>query len=283
MKSIEIDLISRHNNRKFKADARFKNDGKSKPVILFNHGFKGFKDWGPFNLIADKFAEAGFVFIKMNFSHNGISAKNSSEFTDLEAFAKNNFCIELDDTGVLIDYLFSDQCVIPSTEIDLDSIYIIGHSRGGASAILKANEDDRIKRLVTWAAVNNLGAWHSKEELDYWKKNGRIYIHNARTNQQMPMDYQLVENFEANKGRLQVPDAVATMRIPMLSIHGSADPTVPVSAVHEIQTWNPNAKIEIIEGAGHTFGGTHPFEGSTLPDDLKKVIGVTVEFYKSIS
>lgn len=282
MKHIDINLTSRHHNRKFKADARFKSDGNSKPVILFNHGFKGFKDWGPFNIISEKFAEAGFIFIKMNFSHNGISSENENDFTDLEAFAKNNFSIELDDTGVLVDYLFSDACEIPSNEIDLDRLCLMGHSRGGASAILKANEEPRIKKLVTWAAVNNLGAWHSKEELDYWKKNGRIYIHNARTNQQMPMDYQLVENFKANKERLQVPEAVATMQIPMLSIHGSDDPTVPVSVVKEIQSWNPNAKIEIIEGAGHTFGGTHPFEGTILPGDLEQVVGLTLDFFKSL-
>lgn len=280
MKRIDITLTSTHNNRKFMADARFKNDGKSKPVIVFNHGFKGFKDWGPFNIIADKFAEAGFIFVKMNFSHNGITPEKPNDFADLEAFAKNNFCIELDDTGVLLDYLFSEECEIPSGEIDLGKLYLMGHSRGGASAILKANEDRRIKKLVTWAAVNNLGAWHSKEELDYWKKNGRIFIHNARTNQEMPLDYQLVENFVENKNRLQVPDAVENLQIPMLSIHGSDDPTVPVSAIHEIQTWNPGAKIEIIEGAGHTFGGTHPFEGIKLPSDLEKVVGLTVIFFK---
>lgn len=281
MKRIDIDLISKHGNRKFMADATFKNDGIAKAIIIFNHGFKGFKDWGPFNIIANKFAEAGFVFVKMNFSHNGITPDKPNEFADLEAFANNNFCIELDDTGVLIDYLFSEECAIPSGEINLDNLYLMGHSRGGASAILKANEDRRIKKLVTWAAVNNLGAWHSKEELDYWKENGRIFIHNARTNQQMPLDYQLVENFKANKDRLQVPEAVENIKIPMLSLHGSKDPTVPVSAVREIQSWNPNAKIEIIEGAGHTFGGTHPFEGSELPDELKKVVDVTIEFYKT--
>lgn len=101
MKRIDITLTSTHNNRKFMADARFKNDGKSKPVIVFNHGFKGFKDWGPFNIIADKFAEAGFIFVKMNFSHNGITPDKPNDFTDLEAFANNNFCIELDGKSVV--------------------------------------------------------------------------------------------------------------------------------------------------------------------------------------
>ncbi|MCK5207063.1 MAG: alpha/beta hydrolase [Cyclobacteriaceae bacterium] len=283
MEKIDITLTSKHGNRKFQADARFITDGQPKPVIIFNHGFKGFKDWGPFNIVADKFAVAGFVFIKMNFSHNGVTLDNPNEFVDLEAFAKNNFCIELDDTGVLIDYLFSDASAIPGHEMDLDELYLMGHSRGGASAILKANGDNRIKKLVTWAAVNNLEAWHSKEELDYWRKNGRIYIHNGRTNQEMPLDFQLVENFIKNNDRLHVPDAVKNMSIPMLSIHGSDDPTVPVSVVKEIKEWNPQAEIKIINGAQHTFGGGHPFEGMELPADLKRVVEITLSFFRKIS
>ena len=283
MEKIDITLTSLHENRKFQADARFITDGQPKPVIIFNHGFKGFKDWGPFDIVADKFALAGFVFIKMNFSHNGVTLNSPTEFSDLEAFAKNNFCIELDDTGVLIDYLFSKLSAIPGQEMELDKLYLMGHSRGGASAILKANEDNRIRKLVTWATVNNLEAWHSNEEMDYWKKNGRIYIHNGRTNQEMPLDYQLVENFIENIDRLHVPEAVKNMSVPMLSIHGSDDPTVPVSAVKEIKQWNPNTEIQIIDGAQHTFGGGHPFVGRKLPADLEKVVEITQGFFKKTS
>ena len=279
MEKIDIQLTSKHNNRPFSADATFRPDGKPKPVIIFNHGFKGFKDWGPFNLLAEKFAKNGFLFIKMNFSHNGTTIERPYDFTDLEAFAQNNFCIELDDTGVLIDYLFSKGSSIPNEEIDLSKLYVIGHSRGGAHVILKSNEDKRIKGVVTWAAVPNLETWHSKDQIEQWKKVGRIFIHNSRTNQEMPMDFQLVENFIQNKDRLQVPEAVKNLQIPMLSIHGSDDPTVSVEAVKQIGSWNPYVKIEIIEGAGHTFGGTHPFGGDKIPHDLNKVTDLTIEFF----
>ena len=217
----------------------------------------------------------------MNFSHNGVTLENPNEFADLEAFAKNNFCIELDDTGVLIDYLFSSNSQIPKTEIDLSRLYILGHSRGGASAILKASEDPRIKKLVTWAAVTNLETWFSKDEVNYWKKKGRIYIQNARTNQDMPMDYQLVENFIENSDRLQVPDAIKNMQIPMLAIHGSDDTTVNVAAVKQMKTWNSRVNIQIIDGADHTFGGGHPFMGTELPGDLELALGLTVDFFRS--
>ena len=280
MEKIEFTLTSKHNNRVFKADATFVENGSAKPVIIFNHGFKGFRDWGPFPLVAKKFAEGGFILIKMNFSHNGVTPEHPNEFADLEAFAQNNFCKELDDTGVLIEALFAGSVPIATVEMDLEKLYIMGHSRGGASVILKAAEDPRIKAVSTWAAVNNLETWHSKSELDYWKIHGRIYIHNARTNQQMPLDYQLVENFIANRERLQVPDAVKNMKIPMLSIHGSDDPTVPVQAVKEIGSWNPAVEVKVIDGAGHTFGGAHPFEGKHLPDHLLEAVHITIEFFK---
>lgn len=282
MEKIDLLLTSKHSQRSFKADASFLKNGISKPVIIFNHGFKGFKDWGPFHLVAEKFAEAGFVFIKMNFSHNGTTLDKPYDFADLEAFAQNNFSIELDDTGVLIDYLFSEKSALPNEEIDLNKLFIVGHSRGGAHVILKANEDTRIKAVTTWAAVNNLESWHSKEEIGHWKKVGRIFIHNSRTNQEMPLDFQLVENYIENKDRLQVPVAVKNLKVPMLSIHGSDDPTVPVAAVQQIGSWNPNVKVEIIENAGHTFGGTHPYFDNELPGDLEKVIGLTVDFFKKI-
>lgn len=283
MVKLDIQLTSKHNARKFMADATFQIDGRQKPIVIFNHGFKGFKDWGPFNLIAEKFAENGFCFIKMNFSHNGVTLDHPLDFADLEAFAQNNFCIELDDTGVLIDYLFSENSKLPDEEVDLSKLFIAGHSRGGAHVILKSSEDSRIRGIATWAAVNNLQTWHSKKQIEHWKKVGRIYIHNARTNQEMPMDYQLIENFIYNKERLQVPEAVKTLKVPMLSIHGSDDPTVPVQAVKEMSSWNPSVKVKIIPGAGHTFGGTHPFEGVELPQDLEKVVDFTIEFFNDIT
>jgi dienelactone hydrolase len=282
MEKINITLTSLHNDRKFMADATFIENGIKKPVIIFNHGFKGFKDWGPFNIVANEFAKAGFVFIKMNFSHNGVTLDNPDKFNDLEAFAQNNFCKELDDTGVLIDELFAGETLIPEGEIDLGALFVIGHSRGGAHVILKSNEDPRIKAVVTWAAVNNLEAWHSKNEMDYWKAKGRIYIHNARTNQEMPMDYQIVENYMANKKRLQVPEAVKNLKIPMLAIHGSDDPTVPVRAVKEISSWNPFVEVKIIQGANHTFGGGHPFDGQELPRDLDEVVHLTAGFFNKL-
>ena len=67
------------------------------PIIIFCHGYKGFKDWGAWNLMANAFAKAGFLFLKFNFSHNGGTVEQPIDFPDLEAFGNNNYTKELDD------------------------------------------------------------------------------------------------------------------------------------------------------------------------------------------
>ena len=90
-------------------DVTFNSDYNPKKIIIFCHGFKGFKDWGPFNELADYFALQGFVFVKFNFSYNGTTVKKPLEFKDLDSFGNNNFCIELDDLGLVIDWVMQSQ------------------------------------------------------------------------------------------------------------------------------------------------------------------------------
>ena len=59
--------------RAFEADATYQADARAKPVVVFVHGFKGFKDWGHFPLLADFFAAQGFVFVKLMYRDKGIS------------------------------------------------------------------------------------------------------------------------------------------------------------------------------------------------------------------
>ena len=91
----EIELPGQEGKPIF-LDQTISGNGGSKGVVVFCHGFKGFKDWGPFNKIAETFAENDFVFIKFNFSHNGTTLDDAVNFVDLEAFGNNNFCKELE-------------------------------------------------------------------------------------------------------------------------------------------------------------------------------------------
>lgn len=275
----EIILRSKHDNRPFGVDYRLMNNGQSKPVVLFIHGFKGFKDAMHFNAIADRIAEAGFVYVKMNMSHNGVTPDQPQEFVDLDAFANNNFTIELDDIGVVLDYLHSQED-IPSTEINIEEIYLIGHSRGGSVAVLKACEDSRIKKLVTWAAVPDLEAFWTPDFLEEWKAYGTMYITNARTKQEMPLNYQMVVDYTKNADRFNIGSRLADLKIPFLAIHGTDDETVAFQSLLMFKSFYPDLERKKIEGAGHTFGGSHPWNSSELPDHSKPLVNDTISFLK---
>ncbi len=274
-----IILQSKH-GRPFLVDVYYKKDGERKPVIIFSHGFKGFKDWGPFDLVADKFVEAGFVYVKFNFSHNGTTIESPTDFADLEAFGNDNLSIEMDDLGVVIDWVCSNQFPDSATESDSQKIYLMGHSRGGGISILKTKEDTRIKKICTWGSVNEFSKYWSDEELENIKRDGVVYVGNARTGQQMPIKWQMYENYFANMDRLFVPDAVKQMSIPFLIIHGTKDETIPVEAAIEMNQWNKNSELLLIENSNHNFGGKHPYTENNLTADLQQAVNATIQFFK---
>lgn len=280
MLKIENELHFR--GRKMLYDIHYQEDGRAKPVIIFIHGFKGFKDWGHFNLMADYFASRGYIYIKLNFSHNGTTRENPTEFVDLHAFGNNNLSMELDETGGLIDHLFSANCEIPDGEADLDRLFLIGHSRGGGLAILKSREDARIKAVVSLAPVHDFEKRWSPEEIEEWKKEGVRYIYNGRTGQEMPLLYQLVEDFYRNRSRLDIPAAVKSLKQPLLIIHGSADETLPLSEAREFKIWNQDATLMIMEGANHTFGGYHPYDQKKLPPHTQTAVEKIDSYLKQV-
>lgn len=253
-------------------------NGQPKPVVIFAHGFKGFKDWGHFNLVAERFAQKGFVFVKFNFSHNGTTPEQPTDFADLEAFGNNNFSIELDDLGSVIDFVLNNDELI--NEIDKDQLALMGHSRGGGVVILRANEDHRVKKIVTWSAVNDFETRWPEEQIEEWKEKGVVYIENARTHQQMPLYYQLYEDYFTNLDRLKISTAVKNLKIPFLIVHGTDDEAVPYSSAVEMHDWNPASQLLTIENGNHVFGARHPYEETDLPDDAEKVVSASIEFLR---
>lgn len=276
----DLTLVSRHGSKPLLADIRYMADGVKKPIILFAHGFKGFKDWGHFNLIADHIAERGFVFAKLNFSHNGTTPDHPVDFADLEAFSENNFSIELDDLTVMIDHLLGTQSKVPENEVNTEHLFLIGHSRGGAMALLKAQEDKRVKKVAAWAPIHNLSERWPEESLAQWKEEGVQHIFNSRTGQDMPLKYQLVEDLIKNKERLDIPDAVQKMDKPALLIHGTEDETLPYQNTLTLAKRHPLAESFIVEGTNHVFGGKHPYDEQELPEATLKILNRTLSFFQ---
>lgn len=262
-------------------DICYQHNESSQPVVIYAHGFNGFKDWGNLDLIAAKFAAAGFVFVKFNFSHNGTTPSQPSEFTDLEAFGQNNYSIELHDLNAMIDWVcspFNNYREI----LDTEKLSLVGHSMGGGIVLLHAAIDNRVRKVVTWASISECktpwGDW-ATEKLEHWKKTGVEYYTNTRTMQQMPMYYQLYEDYQANTDKLDIRKAISSLTIPLLLCHGTMDAAVPVENAFELKKWQPHAQLFTVE-SDHVFGRRHPWPENDLPAATEAVVEETINFLK---
>ena len=252
------------------------------PVIIYAHGFNGFKDWGNFELIAEQFTNAGFAVISFNFSHNGTSINDPMEFTGLEAFGRNNYSIELFDLKAVCDWVCNSSNPFHPL-LNTNEIYLVGHSMGGGISILFSAEDPRIRKLVTWAAISECKTpWTNwtTAQIEQWKSSGVAYYINSRTGQQLPMYYQLYEDYQLNKKRLNIENAIKKITVPVMLIHGSLDTSVPLEKAHDLKNWQPAATLFTLE-TDHVFGRKHPWAGEELPNAMQQVINETIRFLES--
>lgn len=256
----------------------FNSGEKMKPIVIFCHGFKGFKDWGHFNYLAAQLASQGLGFVKFNFSHNGSTGPDYFDTPDLEAFGDNNFSRELDDLGLVIDWVSEHAS---DYQWNKEQIYLIGHSRGGGVVLIKSAEDIRIKKCVTWAAVNAFDRGLDDKAIAQWKAKGVMYVENSRTMQKMPLKFQLYEDYIAHVDRLHIGNNAKRILIPTLLIHGTNDLVVPDAEARSLNELIENSMLHILEGEGHTFGASHPFDEERIPDGVREVIHKTLDFLKS--
>jgi pimeloyl-ACP methyl ester carboxylesterase len=247
------------------------------PVVIM-HGFKGFMDWGHFPLVAQQIAENGHLVVMFNFSHNGTSASAPSDFVRLDLFSENTYSKELEDIGFVLDEVENSD-FLRSQGVDGSQVILIGHSRGGGIAILKAAEDTRIQKLITWAAVGNFGAFFGQNAdlLEEWKEKGVVSTYNSRIQQEMPMKYDLYEDVLLSQDKLDVQKAAAKINIPWLIIHGSDDPTIPVDVAYKFHELNPKSDLFVMENAHHNFGGKHPLDENADMNQIQLLIEKTLE------
>ncbi len=274
-----IEIKGKH-DKPILADLYFQKNESPKNIVIFCHGYKGYKDWGAWNLVAESMANKGSFFVKMNFSHNGGTAEQPIDFPDLEAFGQNNFIKELDDLDSVISWVVNSKVYLK--EINTQNITLIGHSRGGGIVLLKAASDSRVNKVITWAGVSDFASrFPDGEQLESWRENGVAFITNARTNQQMPHYFQFYTNFKEFESSLTIKTAVQNLTIPQLIIHGNLDETVLLAEAVLIKSWNSNSELTIIKDANHSFGSSQPWESTSLPEHLSNVINQSHRFLKS--
>lgn len=233
----------------------------SEAAIVVCHGFKGFKDWGFFPYATEELARrTGCVTVCFNFTGSGVG-ESQETFDQLERFAHNTFTRELQDLEAVMDGLAAGRLgrtpVPPACRFGL-----LGHSRGGATAVLKAGLRTQVRSLVTWSAIASVERYQAAYAAQ-WEAGETVYIENRRTGQMMPLERNVLDDLRANRGRVDVRAAARALRVPYLILHGTADESVPEEDAEALaDAAGERAELVWIEGASHTMNVAHPFTGT---------------------
>lgn len=254
-------------------DITYDDKNTKAPLLIFVHGFKGFKDWGAHHLTARYFAQNGFRFLKFNLSHSGVAPEKPSEVSDMESFASNTVSKEMLDIDLVINYALQN--------LGVTQVSLIGHSRGGGLSILHAANNPHINALITWSAIADFASLWKKEQEADWKKEGKIEVVNARTKEKMPLNVTLLTDYEENKEKLNIIAAAKRISIPWLIVQGDDDVNVPFETAQKLADANPNSRLLRIEQANHVYGAAHPFTSESLPTQLLQVCEKSLLFLKA--
>jgi uncharacterized protein len=256
--------ITLHNkfNEDILLDLRYDEGTRDAPAIIIVHGFKGFKDWGFFPDLGRRFTASGYVTVCLNFSRNGIGS-DLQTFSELDKFAENTYSHELADMQAVIEAIKSES--IGKRIINPEQLGILGHSRGGAIAILTAKKyHDDFSALVTWSSIARLNRYND-EQIRQWQAKGYIEIENVRTGQMMRLNKTFWDDLQKNEKKYDLIKVIQDIEIPALFVHGAEDTSVPPEesqSLHD-QCGAFLKRLEMIENANHTFGIKHPFENPT--------------------
>jgi dienelactone hydrolase len=225
--------------------------------------------------LADRLARSGLTAVTFNFSGSGVGADGES-FSEPERFAHDTYTRELFDLSEVLETLQAAR-LVPALARP-PKLGLFGHSRGGGIAILKTADDPDITALVTWASISTTRRW-ANDVIRQWRADGKLDVINSRTGEVLPLLPDILDDLDTDhSGTLDIRAAAGRIRAPWLIIHGGADEAVPVGEANALeQASDHRARLRIIEGAGHTFGARHPWQGST--PELDEAMDATVEWF----
>jgi len=203
-----------------------------RPALVLCHGFPAgargaLTSAQTYPDLADHLAaETGWTVVAFNFRGTGESEGN---------FSLGGW---VDDLRAVVDHAVD----MPRA----GGVWVAGSSAGGAVALCAAADDDRIGGVATLAAP---------PEFDGWAGDARAFLAHCRLvgvirDAAFPAD---VEEWAAEFKQMQPLTSIAGIPPrPLLLMHGSEDPTVPVSDARALaDAANGQVDLRVIAGAGH--------------------------------
>lgn len=221
---------------------------KPRALVVVVHGFKGFKDWGFFPWLAQRLMQHRLVVCRFNMSRSGIG-DDPETFDRLDLFEHDTYSTQLRDLAAVVHHAQEHFPNLPT--------FLLGHSRGGGMAILGAADVPNLRGVVAWSPISRADRWDDATQRD-WRERGVLEVANARTRQIMRMSPVILDDYEANRERLDILAAAKHLREPLLIVHGGSDESVPVDEGRLIAERSPQSSLVVIQRASHTFNAIHP-------------------------
>lgn len=247
------------------------NAGSGSPLVIIINGHNGFYNYGMFPYIQQQLFKNRISSYSFNFSHGGIMG-DADVFEDLGKYEQNCMRLETEDLLSVLRNLYK-KCK------DHLKIFLFAHSLGGVPTLFGAKkavkEKIKIDGIILASTVKTLNFW-PPEMIKEWAMAGVYYKKNNRTKQELPQGFELLQEILNCDKVWNIKEAIQSLNLPILIIHGANDEAVPVEHGESLFSWikdtNANAQLKILPSATHTYNTKHPFENSSM--ELEELISV---------
>ncbi len=253
-------------------------------VLVICHGFKGYKDYGFFPHLAEAAAQTGLIAHRFNFSHSGMT-NHIETFERPELFTLDRWSYQIADLLAVVSAIHDGHLpgagALPGLPITW-----FGHSRGGVTCVLTGARVFGGDTLATHrpAGIITAAAPHDGMRLDddhkrILHKTGRLSSPSSRTGQELYIGLPSLDEVEADPDSFDPTRCIRTITCPVLIVHGSDDPTVPVDSAHHLADAAQNVTLEVLDGANHVFNAPNPLPTDTpAPPTAQRMIDTACNF-----
>jgi pimeloyl-ACP methyl ester carboxylesterase len=240
-------------------------------TVLLAHGFKGYKDYGFFPVLAEHLASVGCLVHRFNFSHSGMTDAIET-FERPELFERDSYDRQVTDLDAVID------AVADGTLDGADApLVLLGHSRGGVAVLLavgRRGRDGRPQpaRVVSLSAPATCNPF-TDEQAEMLLAEGALPSPSSRTGQALMVGRQFLQEQIDDPDGHDLLGLVKQIDAPVLVVHGAEDLTVPAVSADAISLAAPHATGPIkVEGGDHVFNTPNPAPDGHVPSP--QLVGV---------